>query len=109
SGQFVIAINGWSFSSVYGLGITYMDRLYDDPVWKSRELHFDSAAMSITLSLDHLAAISALVIAILLLPYVLRLRRFRPRLESDAPTCRYNLTANESGICPECGTPIDAR
>jgi len=22
--------------------------------------------------------------------------------------CRYNLTGNESGVCPECGTPIAA-
>ncbi len=22
-------------------------------------------------------------------------------------TCRYNLTGNESGVCPECGTEIE--
>ncbi len=29
------------------------------------------------------------------------------RLQSNqCPTCGYNLTANQTGICPECGTPI---
>jgi len=35
------------------------------------------------------------------------------RLLSDralrCPSCDYNLTGNVSGVCPECGTPIDAR
>jgi hypothetical protein len=30
-------------------------------------------------------------------------RRPRPGL---CPTCRYNLTGNTSGVCPECGTKI---
>jgi len=28
------------------------------------------------------------------------------RLPEQCTSCRYNLTANTSGICPECGTPI---
>jgi hypothetical protein len=46
---------------------------------------------------------------------LLRLRRYwatnrrRQRLRQGlCPACRYNLTANISGVCPECGTPITA-
>lgn len=30
-----------------------------------------------------------------------------PRLGSGCWKCGYNLTGNVSGVCPECGTPID--
>jgi len=30
----------------------------------------------------------------------------RPSSEGLCRSCRYNLTGNTSGICPECGTPI---
>lgn len=32
-------------------------------------------------------------------------RRMPPFPEGHCQTCQYNLTGNESGICPECGTP----
>ncbi len=33
--------------------------------------------------------------------------RYRP-LEDHCPNCNYNLTGNQSGKCPECGTPTSA-
>lgn len=33
-------------------------------------------------------------------------RNRKRRLEGGCQTCRYNLTGNVSGQCPECGTPI---
>jgi hypothetical protein len=45
-----------------------------------------------------------------LYPTVLTVRWFRRarRLPSECPKCRYDLTGNVSGICPECGTPVEA-
>ena len=28
--------------------------------------------------------------------------------QGRCPACNYNLTANTSGVCPECGTPVHA-
>jgi len=33
-------------------------------------------------------------------------RRARRRSRNVCPVCGYDLTANTSGICPECGTPV---
>lgn len=33
-------------------------------------------------------------------------RRLHKQHHGHCPTCNYNLTANTSGRCPECGTPI---
>jgi len=39
-----------------------------------------------------------------------RLRWRRARIDRpECIHCRYNLTANESGTCPECGNPIHPR
>ena len=38
-------------------------------------------------------------------PLGYRLTKPRPK-QGHCPTCAYNLTGNESGICPECGTKI---
>lgn len=35
-------------------------------------------------------------------------RRFRRRRRGLCVKCAYNLTGNTSGVCPECGTAIDA-
>ena len=35
------------------------------------------------------------------------LRRWRRRRKGLCENCGYNLTGNESGICPECGTKIE--
>ena len=37
-----------------------------------------------------------------------RLSRARTRREGFCLTCGYNLTGNVSGVCPECGAPIEA-
>jgi|GEM_PF-4982840 len=34
------------------------------------------------------------------------LRRASQRKQRMCVVCSYNLTGNESGVCPECGTPI---
>ncbi len=31
----------------------------------------------------------------------------KPRLPNHCPKCGYNLTGNTSGVCPECGTPVN--
>ena len=33
----------------------------------------------------------------------------RPNDHLTCPTCRYDLTGNTSGTCPECGSPIPQR
>ncbi|MCB9856768.1 MAG: hypothetical protein H6818_13895 [Phycisphaerales bacterium] len=54
-----------------------------------------------------LIAIPIWILAIPLAVGVIYLRRRRPLLD-DSPRCAncgFDLTGNESGICPECGTP----
>lgn len=47
------------------------------------------------------------VVPILVLSYLLR--RFDCKKARDAcHACGYNLTGNVSGICPECGTPVQS-
>ena len=47
--------------------------------------------------------------AILPLIYVLlRYRRVLRRKNQRCTGCGYNLTGNTSGVCPECGVPIEA-
>jgi predicted MFS family arabinose efflux permease len=51
---------------------------------------------------------AVIVIASVTLNVVLTLK-FRPPPDDGAPYCQecgYNLTGNESGICPECGEPV---
>ena len=59
-------------------------------------------------STPHWAAVlswaSGLLVSVLMGVY---LHRHRPR-KGHCPVCRYNLTGNVSGQCPECGTPIAA-
>lgn len=51
-------------------------------------------------------------VAMLAMALALLIASYRPERTADgAPkckTCRYNLTGNSSGLCPECGTPIPA-
>jgi hypothetical protein len=55
------------------------------------------------------APLWTLIAAFAILPLIVvgrfwrHFRRYRPGL---CPKCRYNLTGNTSGICPECGTPV---
>ena len=39
----------------------------------------------------------------------LRLRKHRRQLESFCTACGYDLTGNTSGVCPECGTPVQSK
>jgi hypothetical protein len=38
-----------------------------------------------------------------------RLKRYRFTGPGRCPTCNYDLTANTSGTCPECGTPVPSK
>ncbi len=40
------------------------------------------------------------------IPTILAWRRDRPIPPGHCRTCRYDLTGNESGVCPECGTAV---
>jgi hypothetical protein len=35
-------------------------------------------------------------------------RHRRREMTTSCPHCGYNLTANTSGVCPECGTPVES-
>ncbi len=35
-----------------------------------------------------------------------RLRRMKGPQPGECKTCRYDLTGNRSGVCPECGSPV---
>ena len=52
-------------------------------------------------------ALSAAFAAVALLSFV-KLRRHRAAapLTNRCPICRYDLTGNTTGVCPECGTPV---
>lgn len=54
--------------------------------------------------LPHLWAISPLPIAIVLFWLGLGMR---PRPEHRCRSCGYDLTGNESGVCPECGQRVE--
>ncbi len=49
-----------------------------------------------------------LVIAVLIPTAILWRRDRRPR-KGDCQYCGYNLTGNESGVCPECATAVPKR
>jgi hypothetical protein len=38
---------------------------------------------------------------------LLRIRRRPRQRHAFCPTCEYDLTGNVSGICPECGSPVE--
>jgi hypothetical protein len=46
------------------------------------------------------------LISIAIVAFTIWRKRRRRRDPTACPTCGYNLTANTSGICPECGTPV---
>jgi hypothetical protein len=52
------------------------------------------------------------VLILAILPGLWLRRAIRARLALqpyECPACRYNLTGNTSGVCPECGTPVQQR
>jgi hypothetical protein len=66
--------------------------------------HF-KLARSVTADMAVLAgAISAMVIALLMV--LIPRRQTAP--SQNCPSCGYDLTCNESGLCPECGKPTPA-
>jgi len=45
-----------------------------------------------------------------ILPILFGIRLWRRRARKDrCPACGYNLTANTSGTCPECGAPVPSK
>ena len=55
------------------------------------------------------APLWAIVGAILVFPAVVGARRYTHRIEvGHCPECRYDLTGNTSGVCPECGSRISS-
>jgi len=49
-----------------------------------------------------------LIVALIASPTALLWYKDRRPTEGHCPNCNYNLKANESGKCPECGTPTPA-
>jgi len=76
----------WDFVIVQ---ITYLDR-------------FQATELSIRIDWG------AAILIPLILPAAVAIYRYRhrPKLVGHCKKCRYNLTGNTSGICPECGTKI---
>ncbi len=83
-------------------------------------LHLETRSRGIVRTSDKRLGISATLIyiplwlpflALILLPFYVfvttRLTLWR-LAHHRCPTCSYNLTANQSGICPECGTAVPA-
>ena len=61
-----------------------------------------------------MVALRVVVVITLVLPFFWVVKRIRRRFvphvsTARCPACGYNLTANTSGVCPECGTPVVPR
>ena len=72
--------------------------------------YISAIGFSEDLNLAILIAVSFLI-PFLASRLVYAIQRWRT-IECDAPICRhcgYNLTGNESGVCPECATPVPKR
>src|SRR5690349_13064181 len=39
--------------------------------------------------------------------FIPRVRRYNRSLLGQCPGCGYDLTGHVSGVCPECGTPVE--
>jgi hypothetical protein len=79
--------------TTYGFGLAHSD--WSDPKWASQ------------LALEFPMWFGTTVFAVLPLVWLLTRRRRRLSAGSCA-RCGYDLTANASGTCPECGTVIPA-
>lgn len=62
-----------------------------------------SAGTTSSIFTVHLAWIAAMAAA---LPAAWCIQKFKAAPPGTCPFCRYNLTGNTSGVCPECGTPV---
>jgi hypothetical protein len=63
-------------------------------------------AFGVYVRYSFVAVVAALLAAFSALPAFLGRRRRARIAEGLCPTCRYDLTANVSGVCPECGVKI---
>ena len=99
-------INDRSWKVRFG-GVRFTRILYDGISVNSPTQHYMSAewvGVGIILPHGYLAAIFAIM------PLAALLKWWRhPRHEGGCRTCRYNLTGNTSGVCPECGTAINQK
>jgi hypothetical protein len=74
------------------------------------DLAYD-VAVGVTLAdqwLLHAAILAAVTVFLVLLHLIGRRASLRARFDSSprCTRCAYDLTANVSGVCPECGTPV---
>jgi len=52
------------------------------------------------------AAAYGIPLLLAIMTYYSHSRERPPSSQNECRSCRYNLTGNISGICPECGSPI---
>ncbi|MBI1825053.1 MAG: hypothetical protein HY287_11495 [Planctomycetes bacterium] len=83
------------FVSFAGLQIDYYQCKIHPEIWRR---------MDVVLPLWMPLVIFAALPGIRLIAFVTRVFRRTP--PGSCKKCRYNLTGNVSGVCPECGTPV---
>jgi hypothetical protein len=80
-------------------------------VWLISAAFFGDGVLHGGLGPFHILALAG-TSAGMFLCYAVARRGYRLRLEAldtpDCATCGYNLTGNQSGICPECGVRIES-
>ena len=75
----------------------------DIPIFRSKRCSYCGSLLKRFVEGDNVVLLAILV----LLPW-LRDIKVVERSPFCCKSCGYNLTGNQSGVCPECGTPISA-